>query len=129
MALADVYSARGDTTRRCAQYEEAVALRRPLGDPLLVVDAVYNSGVAAFHAGDYGRARDAFEDSLVIARELGEAPYIAAAQFMLASSTSSRATRLERARARSREPRRCTRTSKTIAPVPVALSFSAAQLP
>ena len=82
--LGDVYSARGEHALALAQYEQAVALRIRFGDPLLVTDAIYNLGVAAFHARDFGRAREAFADSLSQARELGEAPYVAAAQLMLA---------------------------------------------
>jgi tetratricopeptide (TPR) repeat protein len=47
------------------------------------VDAVYNSGMAAFQAGHVDRARLAFEEALAIAREHREVPHIAAAQFML----------------------------------------------
>ncbi|HKX48665.1 MAG TPA: tetratricopeptide repeat protein [Gaiellaceae bacterium] len=82
--LGDVYSARGEHELALAQYEQAVQLRVRFGDPLLVADAIYNLGVAAFHAHDFGRAREAFADSLSRARELGEVPYVAAAQLMLA---------------------------------------------
>ena len=82
--LGDVYSARGEHDLALAQYEQAVELRIRFGDPLLVADAVYNLGVAAFHGRDFGRAREAFADSLDQARKLGEAPYVAAAQLMLA---------------------------------------------
>lgn len=84
MALGDVHSAQGQHELALAQYEEAVALRTRLGDPLLVSDAVYNLGLAAFRAEDFARARKAFDDALAQARDLGEAPYVAAAQLMLA---------------------------------------------
>ena len=67
-----------------SRYEEAVALRRRLGDALLVTDAVYNLGLAAFRARDHARARREFGAALEQARELGEAPYIAASQLLLA---------------------------------------------
>jgi tetratricopeptide (TPR) repeat protein len=82
--LGDVYSALGQHDLALAQYEQAVQLRTRFGDPLLVTDAVYNLGIAAFHARDFARAREAFSDSLDQARDLGEAPYVAAAQLMLA---------------------------------------------
>lgn len=82
--LGDVYSAQGKHELALERYEEAVALRIRFGDPLLVTDAVYNLGMVAFHAREYTRAREAFSDSLAQARELGEAPYVAAAQLMLA---------------------------------------------
>jgi len=84
MALADVEWFRGDYDQALARYDEAVALSRTVGDQLLVVDAVYNSGMAAFQAAELDRARQAFEEALDIARELHETPHIAAAQFMLA---------------------------------------------
>ena len=83
-ALGDVYSAQGQHELALMQYEEAVALRIRFGDPLLVTDAVYNLGMAGFHAGEFTRARQSFDDALTQARDLGEAPYIAAAQLMLA---------------------------------------------
>jgi predicted ATPase/class 3 adenylate cyclase len=82
--LGDVYSAVGQHDLAVAQYEEAVRLRVRFGDPLLVMDAIYNLGMVAFHASERARARDAFADALVQARELGEIRYVAAAQLMLA---------------------------------------------
>jgi predicted ATPase/class 3 adenylate cyclase len=82
--LGDVYSALGQHDLAVAQYEEAVQLRVRFGDPLLVMDAIYNLGMVAFHASEHARARGAFGDALVRARELGEIPYVAAAQLMLA---------------------------------------------
>ncbi|HUF01849.1 MAG TPA: adenylate/guanylate cyclase domain-containing protein [Gaiellaceae bacterium] len=83
-ALADVHSARGQHELAIARYEEAVRLRIQFGDPLLVADAVYHLGMAAFQGEDFGRARRAFSDALDQARELDEAGYVAAAQLMLA---------------------------------------------
>jgi predicted ATPase/class 3 adenylate cyclase len=82
--LGDVYSARGEHELALTQYEEAVALRKRLGDPLLVTDAVYNLGMASFKGSEHARARQSFEHALELGRNLDEAPYIAAAQFMLA---------------------------------------------
>ncbi len=84
MSFGDVSWVQGEHDRAIAQYEEAVELRRGLSDPLLVSDAIYNLGMAAFQGGNVERARQAFEEALGLARELGEAPHIAAAQFMLA---------------------------------------------
>jgi tetratricopeptide (TPR) repeat protein len=84
MALGDVRSTEGDHGSAIRLYEEGVELRRGLGDPVLISDAIYNLGLVAFLGGDRARARAVFEESLRTARELAEAPYIAAAQFMLA---------------------------------------------
>ena len=64
MALADVDWFRGDYDQALGRYDEAVALSRTVGDQLLVVDAVYNSGMAAFQAAELDRARQAFEEAL-----------------------------------------------------------------
>jgi tetratricopeptide (TPR) repeat protein len=84
MSLGDVCWVQGEHDRAIAHYEEAVELRRGIGDLLLICDAVYNLGMAAFQGGDAERAREAFEEALGHARELGEAQHTAAAQFMLA---------------------------------------------
>jgi predicted ATPase/class 3 adenylate cyclase len=84
MAMADVDWVRQDFATALERYDEAVALSRVTGDPLLVVDAVYNSGMAAFQAGEGERGQRAFEEALVLARELHDAPHTAAARFMLA---------------------------------------------
>jgi predicted ATPase len=102
MALADVDWVRGDFESAIARYERAVELSRAADDPLLVVDAVYNFGMAAYQAGDLERGRQGFEEALELARELREAPHLAAAQFMLAlldvvadNAASARARALE----------------------------------
>jgi tetratricopeptide (TPR) repeat protein len=84
MNLGDVRSTQGDHDAALADYDEALQLRRELGDPLLIANATYNLGVAAFRAGDHERARRAVEESLEIARPLGEDLHIAAALFTLA---------------------------------------------
>jgi predicted ATPase len=81
--LGDAHSAQGQHELAVARYEEAVALRTRLGDALLVTDAIYNLGLAAFRARDLTRARREFGFALEQARGLGEAPYIAASQLML----------------------------------------------
>ena len=83
-ALGDVYSAQGEHALAVARYEDVAALRARMGDPTLLVDATYNLGKAAFHAGDPTRARRELERTLERARELGEARYAAAAQLLLA---------------------------------------------
>ena len=83
-ALGDVHSARGEHELAVTRYEEAVVLRRRLGDPLLVLDAVYNLGLTAYHGGNLARARREFDDALGQARDLGEAAFTAAAQLLLA---------------------------------------------
>jgi predicted ATPase/class 3 adenylate cyclase/Tfp pilus assembly protein PilF len=83
-ALAEVYSAQGEHELAVGRYEEAAALRARLDDPLLLTDAVYSLGKAAFHAADLTRARQELERALGQARGLREAPYVAAAQLVLA---------------------------------------------
>jgi predicted ATPase len=83
-ALAEVYSAQGEHELAVAQYEEAARLRTRLNDPLLLTDAVYSLGKAAFHASDSPRARRELGRALEQARGLDEAPYVAAAQLLLA---------------------------------------------
>jgi predicted ATPase/DNA-binding SARP family transcriptional activator len=84
IADADVGWARGEHERALEQWEEVVGLRRGIGDPVLVLDAIYNLGMAAFQGVELTRARSAFDEALTLARQLDEAPYLAAAQFMLA---------------------------------------------
>jgi len=81
--LGDIHRAKGENELAIARYEEAVALRRRLGDPLLVTDGIYYVGLAAFHGGDLARARREIEAALEQARSLGEEPYVAAAQLVL----------------------------------------------
>jgi hypothetical protein len=53
---------------------------------LLIADSVYRVGVAAFGAGDLDRSEDAFEATLTLAREVGDAMYEAAALCMLGTT-------------------------------------------
>ncbi len=64
--------------------EEALSLRRGLGDPLLVSDATYHLGVSLFRSGARIRARQVLSESLTIASDLGETAQRAAALFVLA---------------------------------------------
>ena len=50
MSLGDVCWIQEEHDRAIAHYEEAVELRRGIGDLLLICDAVYNLGMAAFRA-------------------------------------------------------------------------------
>jgi tetratricopeptide (TPR) repeat protein len=50
---------------------------------LVVADSMYNLGIAAFVAGDVARAREALEESLALARGLGEALHTAESLYML----------------------------------------------
>ena len=78
-ALGGVGSARGEHATAVTQAEEAVVLHERLGDPLLVLDAVYNLGLTAYHGGDLAHARSS--TTLGQARGLGEAAFIAATLF------------------------------------------------
>ena len=101
VALADVHSAKGEHEQALARYEDVTVIRARLGDPLLLTDAVYSLGKAAFHADDDSRARRELSRALEQARALGEEQYTAAAQLLLSlvdlrSSDAARAS--ERAR-------------------------------
>jgi len=77
-------------------------IRARLGDPLLVTDAVYSLGKAAFHADDDPRARRELGRALEQARGLGEEQYMAAAQLLL-SLVDLRSGEAARASERARE--------------------------
>ena len=82
-ALADVHSAKGEYEQAVARYEEVVVIRARMDDPLLLTDAVYALGKAAFQAEDDDRARRDLGRALEQARSLGEEQYLAAAQLLL----------------------------------------------
>jgi tetratricopeptide (TPR) repeat protein len=86
--LSDVARTQGDHAQALGHAEEALALRRGLGDddPLLIADATYHVGVAAFAAGDLDRSENAFEVALGLARDVGDALYTAAALCMLGTT-------------------------------------------
>ena len=83
--------------------------------------------MTAFQGGNLARARAAFEEALGLARELDEAPWVGAAQFMLGqlnlrpTSTNRLGTELAK-----RSP--STRASKTTAHALAAWSLLAAAL-
>jgi len=62
--------AQGDTSRARTLYEEALALRRSVGDREQVAATVGNLGNVAFEQGEYASARILYEESLAIHREL-----------------------------------------------------------
>lgn len=80
---ASVAAARGDHGRAREFFAKALALRRTLGDRLLVVDSAYNLGEAAFEAGDHAEAQKALEECLALSRELGDSLHQAAALCVL----------------------------------------------
>jgi predicted ATPase/class 3 adenylate cyclase len=85
--LSDVARTQGDHARALAFSEEALELRRTLGaDPLMIADSTYHLGIAAFGAGDLDRSENAFEDTLGLARDVGDAMYTAAALCMLGTT-------------------------------------------
>ena len=86
--LSDVARTLGDHAQALAYAEDALDLRRGLGDgdPLLIADATYHVGVAAFAAGDFDRSENAFEVALALARDVGDALYTAAALCMLGTT-------------------------------------------
>jgi tetratricopeptide (TPR) repeat protein len=86
--LSDVARTQGDHARALAFSEEALQLRRtlPEDDPLLIADSTYHVGVAAFGAGDLDRSEKAFELTLALARDVGDAMYTAAALCMLGTA-------------------------------------------
>jgi len=55
-----------------AHYEEALSIRRALGDRGGVGAVLSNLGLLAFEQGDYARALELHEESLAIDRELGD---------------------------------------------------------
>lgn len=77
--LAGVAAAQHDHARARQLSEEALALRRWLGDPLLIANAAYNLGAAALREGDLARAGSALGECLRIARDLGDTIHTAAA--------------------------------------------------
>jgi tetratricopeptide (TPR) repeat protein len=78
-----VASTRGEHWRAQELHDEALALRRTLGDRLLVLDSAYNLGDAAFAAEDHERAQEALEECLALSRDLGDALHEAAALCVL----------------------------------------------
>ncbi len=86
--LSDIARTQRNHDDALAYAEEALALRRTLndGDVLLIVDATYHAGIAAFGAGDFDRSANAFGEVLALSRTLGDALYTAAALCMLGAT-------------------------------------------
>ncbi len=82
-ALASILSELGDFTRARTLLEEALALRRTLGNPMLIANSAYNLGFAALHEGDLERAAEALEETLELARASGDSFYTAYSLCML----------------------------------------------
>jgi predicted ATPase len=62
----------GDYGRATALYEEALALKRELGDKGGIAVLLNNLGEVAYAQGDYGRATVLYEESLALRRELSD---------------------------------------------------------
>jgi predicted ATPase/DNA-binding XRE family transcriptional regulator len=62
--------AQHDTSRAQTLYEEALAVRRSVGDREQVAATVGNVGNVAFEQGEYARARILYEESLAIHQDL-----------------------------------------------------------
>ena len=84
--LSDVARTQGEHARALEFSEEALDLRRTLSDPLLLADSMYHLGIAAFGAGYLEKSENAFEDTLALARAVGDAMYTAAALCMLGTT-------------------------------------------
>ena len=86
--LSDIARTQRNHDDALAYAEEALALRRTLDDDdsLLIVDATYHAGVAAFGGGDFDRSANAFGEVLALSRTLGDAMYTAAALCMLGTT-------------------------------------------
>ena len=62
----------GENGRAAALHEEALALRRTLGDRRGIATSLNNLAVVAQTVGEYGRATTLFEESLGLYRVMGE---------------------------------------------------------
>ena len=62
----------GDLARAQALHEEALALRRELGDRRGIAGSLGNLGVVARNRGELTRARVLYEESVALMRELGD---------------------------------------------------------
>jgi predicted ATPase/DNA-binding CsgD family transcriptional regulator len=75
--VSHIANAQGDYAGAGSFQQEALAIRRALGEPIQVAGALEPLGTAAALQGDYATARRAFRESLDIARSLGN-PYMIA---------------------------------------------------
>jgi predicted ATPase/DNA-binding CsgD family transcriptional regulator len=76
-AAAHISNAQGDYAAARRFQDEALAIRRALGDPVQVAGALEPLGTSAALQGDYDAAQRAFREALAIARTLGN-PYMTA---------------------------------------------------
>ena len=70
--------------------ERSLALRRSLGDAILITSSTNTLGMAAMRAGDLDTAERAFTECLALARRVGEQLYVAAALCALGEIALSR---------------------------------------
>jgi non-specific serine/threonine protein kinase len=71
-AAGNLSSEQGDYERAKALYQEALSLRREVGDKRGTANSLNNLGVIARRTGDYETAAHVYEECLVIFRELGD---------------------------------------------------------
>lgn len=67
----------GDHEAARSNYQEALSLRRGLGDRPGIAATLANLGIVAYSKGEYGTARERYEESLKIWRETGDRPGLA----------------------------------------------------
>jgi predicted ATPase/DNA-binding SARP family transcriptional activator len=67
----------GDYQQATALLEEALALRRALGDRPNIARVLGNLGVVAYFQGEYGRATNLYQEALAVLREVGDTYSIA----------------------------------------------------
>jgi tetratricopeptide (TPR) repeat protein len=68
---------RGDFVAARTHYDEAIALRRGLGDNLGLARTLNNFGILAYERGDYAKATQLYEETLRLRRALGDRAGIA----------------------------------------------------
>jgi predicted ATPase/class 3 adenylate cyclase len=78
---------RGDYARAAAHYEEALALRRTLGDQPGIAMLLNNLGFLAQDQGDRPRARALHEEALILRRALGDERGVALSLYNLGEMT------------------------------------------
>ena len=84
-AAAHLTNAQGDYAAARHFQEEALAIRRALGDPVQIAGALEPLGTAAALQGDYDAARQFFGEALAIARAIGNSYMTAMALHDLAN--------------------------------------------
>ena len=63
-----LYFRKGEFDRAQAYYEDSIISLRPIGDPILLADALVFLGVMLHLSGDYERAKSLVEEGLIFAR-------------------------------------------------------------